>query len=208
MKASKKNAAHKQKSVVDQEVAEVKREWRNLRRFSDENRLLFAAFIIVLTALVVMNGIYIIAKNQEDSSTTVAVQANPNLVLDSTQTGVNPAIKVTISAVTENDEQDKAFPIDQNSTMLIMDITITNRSNQLQKLIPSNQLYVRSDDGDYAPMHPSLHVTNALATADMQPGQSVSGQISFEVPKRVASPILYIDTGWGNYVPILFDVLH
>lgn len=196
-------------TVVDAEIKEVKREWRNLLKFTDENKILFAAFLVVMTALVVINTIYIVVRTNDNADSTVStVQANPNLILTSLQTGTNNVIQAKVSNVTENSKTDYAFPIDANSTMLILDIEITNRTQQLQKLIPVNQLFVRSDEGDYSPMHASMYVTNPLPSTDLQPGQTIKGEISFEVPKRVASPILYVDTGWNGYAPLLFDVLH
>lgn len=209
MKRKTKQSKHASDSVVDQEIKEVKREWRNLIKFSDENKLLFAAFVIVMTALVVINSFYIIVRAKDDNNRTpTIVLANPNKILTSLQTGQNSAIKVTIDNVTESDKTDYAFPISSDSTFLIMDISITNETEQIQKLIPVNQLYVRSNEGDYSPMHPSMYIKNPLATADLMPLQTVKGEISFEVPKRVASPLLYVDTTWNNYAPIVFDVLH
>ncbi len=195
--------------VVEKEVKEVKREWRQFLRFKDENRLLFASFIVVLTAIVVINTLYIVNyTNRGTDDGTVATQPNPNLVLTSLQTGTNHAVQARVSNVSENSKRDYAFTIDPSDTMLTMDISITNLTSVTQQVLPSNQLYVRSNEGDYAPLHPSMYLTNALAATDVQPGQTVKGQISFDVPQRVASPLLYVDTGWGGYAPLVFDVLH
>lgn len=207
---SKKSKSVKPKdNVVNAEIKEVKREWRNFVKFSDENKLLFAAFVIVMTSLVVINTIYIVVKNNDMAApTSKIVLSNPNRILTSLEVGQNNAIKVAISNVSESDKADKAFPIETNNTLLVMDISITNETEQIQKLIPVNQLYVRSDEGDYSPMHPSMYVTNGLPSTDLEPLQTVSGQISFEVPKRIARPLLYVDTGWNNLAPIVFDTLH
>lgn len=196
--------------VVDAEVKEVKREWRHFLKFRDENRLLFTAFVIVLTAIVVVNTIYIVSHvntDKSDSSPATA-QPNPNLVLTTLETGTNGAEQARISSVTENAKTDYAFTIDPNQTMLIMNIKITNKTAETQHLIPSSQFYVRSDEGDYSSLHASMYVTTPLSATDLKPGQSASGQISFAVPTSVARPLLYVDTGWNSYTPLVFDVLH
>ena len=197
--------AKQNESGLDGEVKELKREWKHFRRFKDENHLLFAAFVIVLTSLVVLNAFYVISKNRNNE---VVVSNDANQVLTSLQSGNNPSQKVTISNVSENDKMDYAFTIDPSETMLILDVSITNTSSATKQLIPVNQFFVRTSQGETAALHASMYVTNPLKSEDLAPGQTAKGQISFNVPKREAKPLLYVDTGWDNYVPIVFDVLH
>lgn len=207
MTRTKKPAASNLGTGVDKQLKEVKREWRHLHKFRDENRLLFAAFIIVLTALVIINATYVI-NHASQSSGKSSSSSDANHVLTSLQTGTLGSVKARVSKVTENGKTDYAFTIGPSETMLIMDISITNLSADSQHLIPVSQLYVRTDEGDYAALHASMYVTNPLQATDLKPGQTATGQISFNVPKRAARPLLYVDTGWDSYAPIVFDVLH
>ncbi len=193
--------------TVEGEIQEVKREWRNFLKFNDENRLLFAAFIVVLCSLLVVNVLFVVnalTTHYEPTKT----QIKTNQYITSHYEGTNGVLSAKISNVTENDKKDNAFTIDPSETMLIMDIEIKNTTNQMQHLIPSTQLYVRSDEGDYAQLHASMYVVTPLSAKELAPGESVKGQISFNVPKRVATPLVYIDTGWDNYGPVIFDALH
>ncbi len=200
---SKNHQTHKNEDVSQ----EIKKEWKHLNKFKDENRLLFAAFIIVLTSIVVLNAFYVI-NSSNSQKRPVITQDETTQILTSRQTGSNTAQTVSVSNVAENDKKDYAFTIDPSETMLILDVSITNNTNDTQHLIPANQLYVRSSEGDYATLHASMYVKTPLQSQDLAPGKTAKGQVSFNVPKREAKPLLYVDTGWDNHVPIVFDVLH
>ncbi len=197
----------KQVSLVEGEIQEVKREWRNFVRFNDENRLLFAAFIVVLCSLLLVNVLFLLNKFSPTTAAPAQTITKTTQYVTSNYEATNSALKAKISDVTENDQNDPAFTIDPSETMLIMDITITNITSRKQQLVPSTQLYVRSNEGDYAQLHASMFVAKPLPAKELAPGESVSGQISFNVPKRVAAPLVYIDTGWNKYGPVIFDAL-
>lgn len=196
---------------ISKEVKEARREWRHFIKFKDENYLLFTAFVILLAAGVIINTVYLINRdNNIDKHKTQAetfLVPDSSRVLTSQQTGTNVAETVKISSVTENDKTDQAFTLDPSETMLIMNISITNNSASSQHLIPVSQLYVRSDEGDHATLHASMYVSSPLSATDLKPGQTATGQISFNLPKRIAHPLLYIDTGWERTTPLVFDVL-
>lgn len=196
---------------VDKEVKEVKREWRHFLKFKDENRLLFTAFVVLLMSAIVINAIFVVRYNRDRSHTPPAIKTvvvtDPAKVLTSQQVGNNDAMTVTISSVTENDKYDQAFTIDSSETMLILDISITNKTGSVQQLIPVNQFYVRTEEGDYSALHASSYVISPLEATDLAPNKTATGQLSFNVPKHVAHPLLYVDTGWGKNVPLVYDVL-
>ncbi|MCA9325827.1 DUF4352 domain-containing protein [Candidatus Saccharibacteria bacterium] len=195
-------------SLLEVEMKEVKREWRHFVKFSDENHLLFAAFVVVLLAILVINTLYVLNRNNVHVVSGYVSSDSQNRQHTSQEVGTNGAMSVTISDVTENDKRDPAFTIPETETMLILTIDITNTTTETQQLIPSTQLYVRTVEGDYSKLHASMFVTKQLPAKDLKPGQTVSGQVSFSVPKRIAKPLLYVDTGWHNYGPVVFDVLH
>ncbi len=52
-----------------------------------------------------------------------------------------------------------------------------------------------------------MYVTKQIAAGKIAPGKTISGQISFGIPKSATNPLLFVDTGWGNEAPIVIDVL-
>jgi hypothetical protein len=126
----------------------------------------------------------------------------------SLQTAHNFAVSARVSNVGTKTEQDRAFPLEPGKTLLIMDVTVTNRTASDQQLIPVSQFYVRNGDGLHATLYPSSRVTKALLPQDLRPGESASGQISFAIPDRTSTPLLYIDTMWERATPLVIDVLH
>jgi hypothetical protein len=196
---------------VDNDIKEVKREWHHFLKFKDENRLLFMAFLIAVVALVSVNCLYIINLSQRQPTTSVQrtyLKSDVAKILTSQQTGANSAEQIRISDISESSKTDYAYGNNAEQTMLTLTVTITNKSSSTQHLIPVSQFYVRSDEGEYAAMHPSMYITQPLAADELKPNQTATGQISFSVPKKAAHPLLYVDTTWGNVVPIVFDVLH
>lgn len=193
-------------SEISNETKEIKREWRHLKKFKDENYLLFTAFVILIAGLVVMNAVYIIDRGSHFTPQR-PLMIDPNRYLTSLQTGSNGALSAKISDVSENDKTDYAFAADPGSTMLTFNLTVTNTTALTQHFIPVNQLYIRSNEGDYAALHASMYVTKPIPATDLAAGKLVHGQVSFSVPKRVAHPLLYVDTGWNRTTPLVFDVL-
>ncbi|CAN5418095.1 hypothetical protein BH10PAT3_BH10PAT3_6630 [soil metagenome] len=195
---------------LGKEVKEVKREWRHVIKFKDENHLLFMAFVLLMAALVIINTVYVLNRGfsgHGSKATKTLITVDSGKYLTSQQTGSNDSETVSIKNVTENDRTDNAFTIDPSQTMLILSISITNTTEKSQQLIPVNQLYVKTSEGDYAALHASSYVTVPLGATELAPGKTAKGQISFAVPKHIANPLLYVDTGWNKNIPLVFDVL-
>lgn len=186
------------------------KEWKYLSKvkIKDENHLLFASFIIILVAILVVNTLYVLNRDPSTNVTHhVSATTDTSQVLTSLQTATLPAAVVSISDVSENDRKDPAFMLAEGETLLTMTIRIKNTSPGQQEIIPTSQLFVRSRDGDYAPLHPSIYVTKPLGANKVAAGQTVSGEISFAVPKQLADPLLYVDLGWNDQAPVVFHAL-
>lgn len=148
-------------------------------------------------------------------SLSTAKHNNPNLIqsaqyiLSSSQQAQTDVFSVDIKKVTKNDNKDYAFEYDNTAeTMLIVDLSIRNRTSVTQTLAPSAQLYIRTQDGLFVSMHPSMYITEPLQFEEVAPGNTMSGQVSFNIPKDMQRPLLYIDLGWGGHVPVVYDILH
>jgi len=171
----------------------------------DEDHLIFTGFVVIIIALVTIVAIEVVTRPRM----TVVTATAPlhSRILTSNEHGLADGYEVTISNVTVNNDQDQAFPLNADETMLILDMSITNHTTSTQDFVPVTQLYVRSREGNYYQMHASMHVQNPIAATSIEPEQTLSGQVSFAVPKRLSNPLLYIDTGWNDSTPIVFNVL-
>lgn len=196
--------------ALEDEARELKREYKHFAKFRDENSLLFGIFVLCMVALLVVNTLfwaqYTARRHEKENRVTTTVA---NLTSStSLQTAHNFAVSARVSNVGTKTEQDRAFPLDAGKTLLVMDVTITNRTAHEQQLIPVTQLYIRSSDGQYATLYPSTKISKALVPHDLKPGESASGQLSFAISERTATPLLYIDTLWDDSTPLVIDVLH
>jgi|GEM_PF-3644053 len=174
--------------------------------FHDEERVLFFGIIILIT---VMTSWFVSAygTNQKKQASVVRY-GNANKILKSQELAKTPAYIIQVLSASENSQQDRAFSYEDSGTMLIANISITNTTTKEQDIIPSIQFYVRTADGLYYQMHPSMFVTEPMQTGKVKPGATVKGQISFVVPKILTHPYLYLDLGWDGYTPTVYDILH
>lgn len=188
----------------------IVKEWRYLSKIKikDENHLLFAGFIIVILSLLVINTIFIVYKNPglRELPRIVFAESSTAKVLTSLQVAENSASTVYIKDVTSSDAPDPAFPLSENETLLMMNVTIKNNSLAEQHLSPTLQIFVRTRDAGYYPFMMTTKTTNLLPVTDVKPGETVSGDVSFAIPKSIAEPLLYIDLGWENVAPIIYNV--
>jgi hypothetical protein len=211
MHMMKKLKRQKKDKVTDLDIEQrVEKEWKYLRKIyiKDEDHLLFASFIILLVGVIVLFTLFITSRVPQVQSIVVSGSGNaPTKVLTSEQTAKSSAYTINISNATENSTPDRAFSFPDNYTMLILDFTITNNSSVNQNFIPVNQLYIRSNEGVAYPLHASMNVKKPVQFQNMNPGETQSGQISFAIPKTLAYPLLYVDLGWNDYVPVVFNVL-
>ena len=195
--------------IVEDEVKELKKEYKRFAKFRDENSLLMSVFVLGITAVVIINTLFWMKWAAEHPASTLGVtKVVSSSVVRSLDTARNTALTAQVKNVTTNSDADPAFGVADDQTMLIMDLTVTNTSTTTQQFIPVNQLFVRTRDGDHSILHASMHAKNPIVAKDLAPGESISGQVSFAVSKRADTPFLYIDTGWDKTTPLVIDVLH
>ncbi|MCA9327827.1 DUF4352 domain-containing protein [Candidatus Saccharibacteria bacterium] len=196
--------------AIEDEVKELKKEYKRFERFKDENSLLFGVFVLAMVALVIINTMFWVqytSNKYEQQSRQTATIANLTSTT-SLQTAHNFAVSAKVRSVGTNAETDPAFPLEPGKTRLTMEIKVTNTTAVEQQFIPVSQLYVRDSDGGFATLYPSSSATRPIEPADLKPGQSVSGQVSFAISNRTDTPLLYIDTMWDKSTPLVIDVLH
>lgn len=200
----------KLEEAVEDEAKELRREFKRFEKFRDENSLLFGVFVAAVVAILVVNTLfwaqYTARRHEKENRVTTTVA---NLTSStSLQTAHNFAVSARVSNVGTKTEQDRTFPTEPGKTLLVMDITVTNKTGNNQQLVPVTQFYVRSSDGQYATLYPSTKLKKALLPQDLRSGESASGQLSFAISERTTRPLLYIDTLWGRSTPLVIDVLH
>ena len=206
----RETSLEKLEEAVADEAKELKREYKRFEKFRDENSLLFGVFVAAIIAILVINTLFWVQltnrqQREENRVTTTIAQLTSSTSL---QTAHNFAVSARVSNVGTKTEQDRAFPLEPGKTLLVLDIAITNKTDQHQQLIPVTQFYVRSSSGEYATLYPSTKLTHPLLPTDLAPEQSASGQLSFAISERTSTPLLYIDTTWSRATPLVIDVLH
>ena len=173
-------------------------------RFRHEHSLVFAAFVLALTALVVVNTLFMVHTLRREQNVQPVVYSR---ISTSLQLASNGALQAQVRNVA-TELSDDLFQVSDIQAVLIMDITIKNPTPRPQHSIQFNQLYVRSEEGPPGALHMPPHAPNPPPASELKPGQSVSGQLSFVIPRSAEKPLLYIDTGWDNSTPLVVDVLH
>lgn len=174
--------------------------------FHNKDRVLFFGIIILVT---VMSSWFAASYPASQTKRVSGLQyGNANKILKSQEVAKTPAYTIQIISASENSQQDKAFGYEDSGTMLIASLAITNTTSVEQDILPSVQFYVRTTDGLYYQMHPSMFVTDPMQAGKIMPGAVIKGQISFVVPKSVTHPYLYLDLGWDGYTPAVYDILH
>jgi hypothetical protein len=200
----------KLEGAIEDEAKELKREYKRFEKFRDENSLLFGVFVLAVVAILIVNTLFWVQLSDRRAQTERHATATVANLTSSTslQTAHNFALSARVSDVGTKTEQDRAFPLEPGKTLLVMDVAITNKTKQTQQLMPVSQLYVRAATGEYATLYPSTKLTRPLLPAELKPGETASGQLSFAISERTTTPLLYLDTLWDKATPLVIDVLH
>lgn len=177
------------------------------RLFGDENYLVRTGLVLVLVTLAIMNAAYIVTNLRNTSDSSGSGYGNQPHRLLSNQTAQTPSVEASISDVSESARPDPAFKLAEGEKLLLVRLKLANSTKTPQQFIPTSALYVRTPQGDMRMMHPSLFIVDQIYSGTMKPGQTIEGQIAFSVPKNATEPLLYIDTGWNNEIPIVFKPL-
>lgn len=196
--------------TIQQETAELRKEYKHFERFRDENSLLMGVFVIGLVILVIINTLFWVqftrnryAQQNKMNATVASLSASTSL-----QTAHNFAVSARVSDVGESNREDKAFALTDDEKLLTMQFSITNRTKTNQQFIPIQQLYIRTSQGGFYLLKPSSFVANPVEFQTVEPGQTAKGTLSFAIPKNSSTPLLYVDTQWDNSTPLVIDVLH
>lgn len=101
-------------------------------------------------------------------------------------------------------QNEPAFKPAEGNEIIILKMSLTNTTNSLQHFLPSFHTYIRDEEGQTFELHPTLSVTDPLPAADLNPGESVSGELSYEIPKNLKNFRFYVDPYWDRMAPVVF----
>ncbi len=155
----------------------------------------FALLGMTLGLVVVLVGRY---------GTNIHQASSPLRVLSQAQVATNSAYEMKLSNTHTIDGKDPAFGLDPGRKFLVTTLSVTNKSNETIKLWPSTQTYVRDTEGGSFVMHPTTTIIKPYLAGEIEPGQTVTGELSYDVPVDVTNARLFIDPGWNSMQPVVF----
>lgn len=172
----------------------------------DENHLLFTGFVMIMIAVVVISTFRLFSESSVSLSINRSHVSAPTRILGTNAVAYTDDYEVFVTDVSSSNKQDPAFPLESGETLLRFNISLTNTSQIEQTFTPVTQLYIRSREGGYYQMHPSMSLTNPIQSGALSPGQTIDGEVSFAIPEGLAEPLLYVDPGWDDIVPVVISV--
>jgi hypothetical protein len=81
---------------------------------------------------------------------------------------------------------------------LILDVSLTNTSNNTVAILPSTDTYIKTTDGKVYFLTPYA-LEQAFRAGDLRVGDKITGELSYLVPKDT-SYTMYIDSVWSGGV--------
>lgn len=96
------------------------------------------------------------------------------------------------------------FHLPSTQKVVIYDLSITNNNSNKLYITPALQLFLRDNEGDYYQLLADV-VKDPLKPGIIEKGQTSQGEVAFVVMNRKMPLWLYIDTGWENRGPVVFD---
>jgi hypothetical protein len=103
-------------------------------------------------------------------------------------------------------EKDPAFTPAPDQDIVIIPVTLTNHAKTNYQFLPALSTYIRDEEGGIYKMHPTVYLKNPLPAGDVAAGATVSGELSYAIPKTLKSFKFYVDAGWGDMAPAVFYI--
>lgn len=116
-----------------------------------------------------------------------------------------PWTRTTVTAVREETGTNPGFKPSSGNKMMVASVQVQNVSNVVLPFSPLEQMYV-ADSSNVAHVMASAENTKPLHAASLAPGDTISGDIAFEVPNGSTKNVLHFDPGWQNQAPVLVDL--
>jgi hypothetical protein len=202
------------KNPVEQELEKVlgKKRFKKVRAAVREpiNDWVVAAVVIAIIASLAATTSILYGHDVRNSTVIKADTAlYPSLqrILTTSDTATTDMFEIKISNVYESEKSIPGFGIAQSETFLILNINIKNKTAIDQNFYPSTQVFVRDTRGGQTFIMSPAILNKPIQAGTIKPGDSVDGQLAFAIPKTTPRPLLYVDLGWDDVVPVVFSPL-
>ena len=137
---------------------------------------------------------------------TVRLGSSSGQVLPLTKMAQSSDFEMKLTNTHTIDGNDPAFGLENGHKFLVTTLSVTNKTSETIKLWPAIQTYIRDTQGGSFTMHPTTTITKPYLAGEIAPGQTVTGELSYDVPADLANGRLFIDPGWNSMQPVVFSL--
>lgn len=99
-----------------------------------------------------------------------------------------------------------SFKPNVGNVFLVQKVTINNDTEKPINFLPSIQTYIRDKEGSIYTMRPTMVTPEPFEAGTIAAHSIRSGNLTYEVSKRLVGLKIYFDSGWGGRGPVVFDL--
>lgn len=161
------------------------------------------------TIIVLLFFVLIILSLTAISSLQKKVESIPNarrVSVGETAESAENTFTAKVNSVSDDKKLAKRFRLLSDQRVLIYNISIKNTSDKNLQFLPALHTYLRDNEGDYYQILADV-VDDPIKPTELQPGQTISGNLAFVTMNRKLPLYFYLDTGWEDRGPIVFDIV-
>ncbi len=114
-------------------------------------------------------------------------------------------MRAKVTGVRRETGKNPAFKPTEGNVLLVVGIELQNVSQVVLPISPLEQMYV-TDSAHVAHIMASASPAKPMRAAEIVPGDTLAGEVAFEVPADSTSNIFHIETGWQNQSPVLVEL--
>lgn len=111
-----------------------------------------------------------------------------------------------VNSVNDDMKLAKRFHLPSDQRVLVYNISIKNTGDKKVQFLPALHTYLRDNEGDYYQLLADV-VDEPIKPTELQPGQTITGNLAFVTMNRKMPLYFYLDTGWEDRGPIVFDIV-
>lgn len=124
---------------------------------------------------------------------------------DSSAVASRPTLTLSAKRDTGAREIMSGQPIEGKKGVIVT-VTITNNTDQVQPLIPAHQTFIRDALGNSFQLAPIDEIKNPIPGGTLRAGESRTGELSYIVDKDATHLRFYFDSRWSDAPPIVIDL--
>jgi hypothetical protein len=198
---------------ISKKIEEVvgKKNFKKFRRLAKSPVDDLAVAISVITIIAALAATTSILYTRETKSTapkTVTNNIKPAVVLKTSDVASTNEYEVSVTGTYESTSAIKGLSrLRPDEVFLVFSLTVKNKTAISQPFYVSNQIFARDPKTGLLFTFSPAETSNPFPSGMIEPGQTASGQLSFVMPKSLTRPLVYVDLGWDDVVPIVFSPL-